>query len=103
MPAIASAKVSRLPGDQRAMVIGHCIWGKTAQEPDTLELYRVFDAPRFGPMLIEKPAAVATGRVAQKRLNRLCYYGEQAIDEIRIGPTLHSVMIGTKPLVQKKD
>ena len=93
----------RMYEDRPNMIVGRCIWGKTPEEPDTIEIYRVFDAPGFGPLLVEKPAAVATGKVNQKALLRLHYNGASNLDEIRIGPTLHSVMAGTKPLAHNAE
>jgi hypothetical protein len=81
------------------LIVGHCIWGKTDDEPDTVNLHRVFNAPVFGPMLIDKPAASMQEPLAQEKLNAigLSMAGSRAIDEIRIGTSAASVMQGTVP------
>jgi hypothetical protein len=90
----------RFPDNAPSMIAGHCVWGKTDEEPDTLTLYRVYDAPVFGPMLIDKPAAVMTMKIDQTKLNaiHLNLPENRAIDEIRIGTNLVSVMQGTAPM-----
>ena len=86
------------------MIIGRCVWGKTDEDPDTLEIYRVFDAPGFGPMVLKKPVCVLKEIVPQAEINSV-YMRDTAggVDEIRIGPTLHSVMLGTKPLDRRPE
>jgi len=81
------------------MIIGRCIWGKTDKDTDTLEIYRVFDAPGIGPIVLEKPVCVMKDVVPQAVI-RSVYMQDttSALDEIRIGPTRHSVLLGTKPL-----
>ena len=82
------------------MIVGHCTWGKGDNGMDRLEIHRVYDAPVFGPILLEDPVAVLEEAIDQQTLDTLLIYvdQQQAIDEIRIGPTLNSVMLGTKPL-----
>ena len=82
------------------MIVGRCVWGKTDDEPDTLTIYRVFNAPVFGPMLIDKPAAVMREPIDQEKLSAILVNlaENRAIDEIRIGAGPASVMQGTKPL-----
>lgn len=90
----------RFPDNEPQMIVGRCVWGKTDDEPDTLTIYRVFNAPVFGPMLIDKPAAVMQEAIAQETLNAILVNlaENRAIDEIRIGTSPASVMQGTKPL-----
>ena len=82
------------------MFIGRCIWSKTDTEPDTVEIYRVYDSPVFGPMVLNKPAAVMQEVIPQKEIDTIFIAGNGSLDEIRIGKTLHSVMIGTKAMSQ---
>ncbi len=90
----------RLPAEQPHMMVGHLHWGRTDDEPDTLKLYRVFNAPVFGPMMLDEPVGVLQETIAQEKLNSVfveIFDTPRAIDEIRIGTSLSSVMIGTKP------
>ena len=80
------------------MFVARCVWGKTAKEVDTVEIYRVFDAPNFEPVFVEKPVAWYKGVIDQKKFDRFITQHYGAFDELRIGTTLHSVMAGTKPL-----
>lgn len=82
------------------MIVGHFTWGKTAADPDKLEIHRVYNAPIFGPMLLENPVCVLEQPIDQQKLNTLKLYADsdRAVDEVRIGTTLNSVMVGTKPL-----
>ena len=92
----------RFSEDGPDMIIGCCTWGKTETDPDTLEIYRVFDAPEFGPLILEKPAAVAEGTIPQETIRNLYLHAGSMVDEIRLGPTLHSVMLGTCPLTKSE-
>lgn len=94
-----SAKL-RFPDDEAQMIICRYVWGKTDEDADTLEIYRVFDAPGFGPLVLKEPAATYKGMISQETFNSVSMNmdGHRAVDEIRIGTTLHSVMAGTKPL-----
>ena len=87
------------------MIIMRCVWGKTEKDPDTLEIYRVFDAPGFGPLVLKKPACVLQEIIPQEKINTVSmgFSQNRAVDEIRIGPTLHSVMVGTKPLAAESE
>jgi len=96
-PWSRSAKL-RFAQDKPNMIIGRCVWGKTDADPDTLEIYRVFDAPEFGPLVLKDPVCVLTEVSPQEKVGTVYLHSEVAVDEIRIGPTLHSVMAGTKPL-----
>jgi hypothetical protein len=90
----------RFPDTHASMIVGRCVWGKTDKDPDRLTIHRVYDAPGFGPMLLEKPACILEEVIAQQTLNSVFLNIDSgaALDEIRIGPTLNSVMVGTKPL-----
>lgn len=88
------------PREQPAMVVVRCRWGKTDQEPDTVEVYRVVDLPMLGPKLVEKPIATNSGVIDQSKLNTLYisapgYGAGFYFDEIRVGPSYHSVLLGT--------
>lgn len=82
------------------MVVGRCIWGKTDEEPDTVEVYRVFDAKGYGIVIPQEPVSVVKGVIPQEKINAIVLNAsvETPLDEIRVGPTLHSVMVGTTPL-----
>ena len=51
-------------------------------------IHRVYDAPVFGPMLLENPVTVMEEAIDQQMLDSLLIYVDQqrVIDEIRIGP-----------------
>ena len=82
------------------MIVGHCVWGKTDEDPDIMKIYRVYDAPGFGPMILDEPVCVLEEAIDQKLLNSISFSMDEkrAIDEIRIGTTSHSVLMGTKPM-----
>lgn len=90
----------RIKQNEPAMVVGHCLWGRTDDEPDTLTLYRVYNAPVFGPMLIDQPASDMKQLIDQEKINAIVIgiAENRAIDEIRIGASAASVMQGTVPL-----
>jgi hypothetical protein len=98
-PWSPSAKL-RFPEDEPSMIVGRCVWGKTDEDPDRLEIHRVFVAPRFGPLVLENPASVLEEVIDQRTLDSISLNidSDRVLDEIRIGPTLKSVMLGTKPL-----
>ena len=78
------------------------MWGKTDEDLDTVEIYRVFEAPGMGPMVLEKPVGVMQEMIPQADLHSFYMTDTtEALDEIRIGKTLHSVLLGTKPLAVK--
>jgi len=82
------------------MIIGHCVWGQTDEDLDTVKLYKVFDSPDYGPLVLETPARIMKAVIPQAKINHIFIkdFEHGAIDEIRIGTTLNSVMLGTKPL-----
>jgi hypothetical protein len=83
------------------MVVGRCVWGKTDEDPDTLEVYRVFNAPGYDIVFPKKPVSVVKGAIPQEMIKAIVINQgsfESPLDEIRVGPTRHSVMVGTKPL-----
>lgn len=47
------------------MIVGRCVWGKTDEDRDTLEIYRVFDAPELGPLALKKPVCELTEVIPQ--------------------------------------
>jgi hypothetical protein len=97
----ASSRSSKLRfPDGPHMIIGHCVWGKTDTDPDTIKIYRVFDTPEFGPIVIDRPACIMKEVISQSKIDQISIkdFEKGSVDEIRIGPTLNSVMIGTKPL-----
>jgi hypothetical protein len=83
------------------MIVGRCVWGKTDEEPDIVEVYRVFDAPGYDIVVSEKPVSAAKGVIPQEMINAIVINQggfESPLDEFRVGPTRHSVMVGTVPL-----
>jgi hypothetical protein len=80
------------------MIIGRCIWGNTDADKDTIEIYRVVDVPDYGPLVITQPISVTRDQVAQQRINTIKINSGTVWDEVRIGPTLNSVLLGTIPL-----
>jgi len=92
----------KFPKETPHLVVGHCIWGETDKAPDTIKIYRVFDAPGMGPVLLKEPISVMKGFVQQADLNGIHLKGREVIfDEIRVGPTYHSVLMGTKALPRR--
>ena len=98
-PYSRSSKL-RFPDTEPSMIIGRCVWGKTDKDIDTLTIHRVFDAPRFGPLFLQKPVCALESVIDQQTLNSVHLYIDtnKELDEIRIGPTRNSVMMGTQPL-----
>ena len=90
----------RFPAGKPNMIIGRFVWGKTDEDPDKLTIHRVYDAPGFGPLFLENPVCELEQTVAQQTLDSIFLSLDTGIklDEIRIGPTLNSVMMGTEPL-----
>ena len=83
------------------MVVGRCVWGRTDADPDTLEVYRVFNAPGYDIVFPRKPVSVVKGIIPQELIKAIVINQggfDAPLDELRVGPTRHSVMVGTKPL-----
>ncbi len=57
------------------------------------------------PLVLNEPACVLNELISQEKINSVFmeFGSDRAVDEIRIGPTLHSVMVGTKPLSVKSE
>lgn len=89
----------RFPDGKASMIVGRFVWGKTDADPDKLTIHRVYDAPGFGPLFLENPVCVLEQTVDQKTMNSIFLGLDSNImaDEIRIGPSLSSVMVGTEP------
>ena len=97
-----TSKVS-FPSGMPLLFVGHCVWGKADAEPDTMELYRVLDIDEEKPMLLKKPISVITGTIDQSQVDSL-YIGlcrQLQMDEIRVGPTYESVLLGTTAISKK--
>jgi hypothetical protein len=94
---------SRFSEDSPNMIIGRCIWGKTDKDPDVVAIYRVFDAPELGPLILKKPVCLVREIIDQEKIRSIQLYfrSDGPIDEIRIGSTLHSVLVGTRPLTAR--
>lgn len=88
------------PKDRSHLLMGRCQWGATDAEPDTVSIFRVIDLPRRGPTRVEEPVATHTGVADQARLDTLDIFinGAYLLDEIRIGPSYYSVLLGTVPM-----
>ena len=73
------------------MLVGRCVWGKTDADPDTMEIFRVYDAPGFGPMVLKEPVCVLKEVIPQAGINKLSIkdFEKGGIDEIRIDAQRH--------------
>jgi Family of unknown function (DUF6288)/Bacterial Ig domain len=80
------------------MIIGRISWAKTDAENDTLEIYRMFNTSEFGLLFLDQPTSTCKLAFPQKDISKVQLFSELFVDEIRIGPTLNSVLLGTKPL-----
>ncbi len=89
-----------MPVGQPALYVGRCAWGATDDDEDTVEVYRVADVPGIGPVMLKSPVSAVTGTVRQQDLDTLYFgYNEKfIIDELRVGPTYESVLLGTVAL-----
>ena len=78
-----------LPADKPHLIVGHCRWGKTDDEPDRVEIYRVLDIAGRGPTLLKEPISIHEGNVTQDRFDEVYFeYNERFyFDEIRVGPS----------------
>ncbi|MDT8390343.1 MAG: DUF6288 domain-containing protein [Lentisphaeria bacterium] len=83
-----------------SMVVCRCIWGQTDKEPDTVEVYRVFNAKGYGIVIPQEPVSTVKGIIPQEMINAIVLNMsvEAPLDEIRVGPTMNSVLLGTQPL-----
>ncbi|MBN2446408.1 MAG: HEAT repeat domain-containing protein, partial [Phycisphaerae bacterium] len=92
---------STWPYDTPHMIVGHCIWGATPQDADTVEIYRVMEVQAGGqPLLVTPAVSTITAAVPQADIGRLYFKTTSGhmLDEIRVGPTYESVMQGTVAL-----
>jgi hypothetical protein len=80
--------------------VGRCVWGKSKNVDDVVEIYRLIDIPNQDPILLKKPVSVMNGRIDQEKLDTMYfnYNGNLKLDELRMGPTYESVLLGTVPL-----
>ncbi len=89
----------KFPKDTPHMIILRCDWGETDEAPDTLEIYRMFNAQGHGPIILEEPVSVMSEPVDQSRLDSIFMKDTGGfLDEIRVGHDLRSVLMGTTPL-----
>ena len=91
----------KFPKNQPYMLVGHCKWGKTDKDPDIISIYRVLNVPKIGPVVVLKRPMLFTDKeiIHQEKLTRFFFDSNGSnIDEIRMGTSLHSVLIGTKPM-----
>ena len=82
------------------ILLGHCVWGKTEKDPDIIKIYRVFNVPNTGPVVLwERPVLESLEQTFdQEKLNTFFFSANGSyIDEIRIGTSSNSVLMGTKP------
>jgi len=82
------------------LIVGRCVWGKSKNVDDVVEIYRLIDIPNQDPILLKKPVSVMNGRIDQEKLDTMYfnYNGNLKLDELRMGPTYESVLLGTVPL-----
>jgi hypothetical protein len=83
--------------DQPVLLVGKCSWGATPKDMDTVSIYRVSDGPDGQPILIPGPLSQVSELVDQEKLDTLyfSYGGPCLFDEMRVGPTYNSVLMGT--------
>jgi len=64
---------------------------------DSIEIYRVMDIKKMSPVKLKTPISIQKGKIDQSLLNALYFqYSEKfLIDEIRVGPSYESVLMGT--------
>lgn len=81
------------------LIVGKVSWSADPEGDDTVEIYRVLNIEKLGPVKLEEPVSTQRGKVDQSRLNTLYfnYKDKFLLDEIRVGPTYKSVLLGTKP------
>ena len=85
------------PARTPLLFVGHCIWGAGPDKPDTVEIYRVIEDHRKQLVRLKKPVSTCSAVVDQEKLNTLyiTYRGGFLLDEIRVGPTYESAILGT--------
>ena len=96
-----------MPVGEPALYVGHCTWAASDEGEDVIGIYRVADIDGIGPVKLNKPVSVVSGRINQESLDTLYFqYNEKFImDELRVGPTYESVLLGTvatSPMVHSK-
>lgn len=81
------------------LFVGHCVWGTGADKPDKVTLYRVFEDHKGQLVRLKNPVSTCSAVVDQSKLNMLYifYSGGLILDEVRVGPTYESVVLGTVP------
>lgn len=89
----------KFPPNTPHMILARCLWGATDDASDTIEIYRVFHAPTMGPTVMKEPLSTMSAVIDQVKTDSLFVRGAEQgfIDELRVGTSLESVMLGTKP------
>ena len=87
----------QMPDDDPHLIVGKVIWGKSPDAEDSVEIYRVMNIKKIGPVKLKTPISVQKGQLDQSHLDTLyIQYSERfMIDEIRVGPSYESVLMGT--------
>jgi hypothetical protein len=86
-----------MPSEKPHLIVGRAQWGKTSEDEDTVEIFRVIDLEKFGPTLLKNPVSIQKGKIDQSLLDSIYFvYSEKfVIDEIRVGVNFKSVLLGT--------
>ena len=91
----------KYPDNKPWMLVGHCQWGKTDNDPDIVKVYRVLNVAGTGPVVVLGRPVLQSDKelIHQQKLSSFFFSSTGTfIDEIRIGSDLNSVLLGTKPL-----
>ena len=93
----------QVPIGRMSMFVLRCRWSATPENPDILELFRVYEDRNKQPDLSREPVSRMEMVIDQKKLDSLAaMYSSHKVDEIRIGANLLSVLRGTVPTGTKK-
>jgi len=79
------------------LFVAHCKWGAGPDKPDTVTVYIVIEDHRGQLIRLRNPVSTNSSVIDQSKLNALYikYYDGFLLDEIRVGPTYESAILGT--------
>lgn len=95
-----SSKAGSMAPETTTMYIMRCRWGKTPEDNDIMDLHRVFEYPAGHLNLLKEPISRLEAVIPQKTINELKFVDRLRLHNvynIRIGPSLLSVLRGTVP------
>lgn len=83
--------------EQPLYLLVRCVWGSRAGDLDRVEAYQVVSIEGRDPYVISVPKATISGHINQSTLDTLYFETSNGgkFDEIRVGPTRSSVLLGT--------